>query len=905
MSDNMGKVIVARLSSPVVNEIRKILQEWSISGLIQDLAWIDVTGDNKDIFIQSQSRTERLSQEDWVTKHIRSPEQLEFYVFQALIEAKEQISEDEILRRMQNLSSLKEAVQRGANILVPVADVRDLSVSSIKSYSPNIIFSPISSSSPESAFADLTSSSDGYYAHAAMALASGAGLWKNQPGGHLKDFRSSAQSGRTPIAIARTYGRYVDASDLVGSIVRRSLRGGEGVLAPTYIEDGVQLNSVNDARADQITDSIVREFVENNESQLGLKPLPKFKPSKRASRSISQLLREYAAFLGSLIKSPGDWAKEKLAEISGIAAEKTQKAFLGKDSEYEVFVNGMSGLSKTDQDIDAAGQLVRAADSLNYNVERPSPPNPGNLWYDLMTVACSMADASEAPKSITMPGVAGGTRSVVRNPDYLAEDIENNAFLIGANLPIRLSGAILKPDDPYLAMILHSQIGEALKKPDKLTPGQLGNLQTAKHDLDSWINERRSLFWKVGLKIASELNKARQLFISKREVFDDKKDLETLNSLEKRVRTSLRRTILGAIGLTLIGGLGWLAQAIYLNVQTGAWPTALATNWGLIALLFFALLLGWLGIGATFFDRAVRELFAMRHKRNEAKRRAEFVEEQRTALTFEIMRLGDLYSQYQAWVRALGPRLRDPLGSTVSSSLEKESIKHANDLPVGFGVAELSPEESSTESLIDSVKMEFFSPGWYKRQVLDSLKAQRVDLDTVWQQHSEDPTGKLSWLRTSESLKNLNGLMGSIATEKASQIATSKTDYQKWTVKHVGNSTNSSSQCLDYLSEISKKSAQIPCPVVTPEISVANKLEPLAERSLLLVDGRLDIRSEIESNIFSPFEDSNERGLDLMVVRTEMTGDIPLDGFQLFKNEEAGSLKIEDLSKPKYQAPPS
>lgn len=905
MGDIVEKVILARLSSPVVNEVRKIMQDWSMAGVMDGVVWIDVSGVNEDVFIQDKQGVKRLQQEEWITKHIRSPEQLEFYVFQALVNAEEQITEEDILNRVKSLSSLKSAVQRGANILVPVSDIENLSAQSIKSYSPNIIFSPVSSSSPEAAYADITSSSDGYFSHAAMALVSGAGLWKNQPKGHLEDFQSSTQAGQTPIAIARTYGRYVDASDLVGSIVRRSLSGSEGVLPQTYLDTGVQLNSVNDANATQITDAIVKEFVENNESQLGLKPLPKFKPSKRASRSVGQLLKEYVAFLGSLIKSPGDWAREKLAEISGMAAEKTQKAFLGKDSEYEVFVNGMSGLSKSSQDIDAAGQLVQAADSLHYNVERPAPPNPGNLWQDMMTVACSMVDASDAPKSITMPGVAGGTRSILRNPDYLAEDVSNGTFLIGASLPIKLAGAILKPDDPYLAMILHSQINEALQNPDKMTPGQLGDLQTAKHDLDTWIGQRRSLFWKVGLKIASELNKARQLFITKQEVFDDKKDLEILNSLEKRVRSSLRRTIIGAVLLSILGGLGWLGQAIYLNVLTGAWPTALVTNWGLIALVFFALLLGWLGIGAAFFDRAVRELFAMRHKRNEAKRRAEFVEEQRTALTFEIIRLGDLYSQYQAWARALGPRLRDPLGSLVSSETERESIKQANDLPVSFGVAELSPEESSTASLIESVRVEFFSPGWCRRQVMDSLRNQDVDIDTVWQQHSDDPAGKLSWLKDPEAVENLNSILGSIATDKASHIATSKTDYQKWEVKHVGDAANTSAQCLDYLSQISSRSSQIPCQLVTPEVNVGNKLEPSADRSSLLVDSRLNIRSEISSDSFAPFEDSVERGLDLMVIRTEITGDIPIDGLLPFKGQSSTRQEPELIEESSFEEPPS
>jgi hypothetical protein len=905
MSKVVEKVILARLSSPAVNEVRKIIQDWSISGVLDGAVWIDVSGVNEEIFIQDEQGVVKLTEEDWITKHVRSPKDLDFYLFQALVSPEEQISERDISKRISSLSSLKESVQRGANILVPVSDIGPLDPSSIKSYSPNIIFSPVSSSSPDAAYADVSSKSDGYYAHAAMSLASGAGLWKNQPKGHLDDFRSGAQAGQTPIAIARTFGRYVDASDLVGSIVRRSLTGGEGVLPQTFLDSGVQLNSVNDSNALQITDSIVKEFVQNNESQLGLKPLPKFKPSKRSARSVGQLLKEYVAFLGSLIKSPGDWAREKLAEISGMAAEKTQKAFLGKDSEYEVFVNGMSGLSKTSQDIDAAGQLVQAADSLHYNVERPAPPNPGNLWQDMMTVACSMADASEAPKSITMPGVSGGTRSVLRNPDYLAEDMDNGAFLIGASLPIKLAGAILRPDDPYLAMILHSQISEALKNPEKLTPSQLGDLQTAKHDLDTWIGFRRSLFWKVGLKIATELNKARQLFITKQEVFDDKKDLETLNTLEKRVRSSLRRTIVGALLLTLLGGLGWLAQAIYLNLQTGAWPTALVANWGLIALVFFALLLGWLGIGAAFFDRAVRELFAMRHKRNEARRKAEFVEEQRTALTFEIIRLGDLYSQYQAWVRALGPRLRDPLGLLVSSNAERESVKHTNDLPVGFGVAELSPEESSTESLIESVRVEFFSPGWCRRQILDSLRSQKVDIDTVWQQHSEDPAGKLSWLKGPEIRESLGPILGELATDKASMIATSKTDYQTWEVKHVGDASNNSRQCLDYLSEISAKSDQIPCQLVTAEVNVGNMLEPSPGRSSLLIDSRLKLSSQLPSESFSPFEDSVERGLDLMVIRTEITNDIPLDGLAPFKTSLSPREEEQLVEDSGFEEPPS
>jgi hypothetical protein len=465
-------------------------------------------------------------------------------------------------------------------------------------------------------------------------------------------------------------------------------------------------------------------------------------------------------------------------------------------------------------------------------------------------------------------------------------------FLVSPSLPIALAGSVVSRNDPYLYVLVASQIQSALEvKGPNTTTAQIGLLQQAKVDLESWAARQNGFLWIVGEKLATSLNQARKLILPKATVQDDEVDQAMLVEMELKVRKSFLRTIFGSLGLIAFGGLAWLAQAAYLNFLYGKWPVALASGWGLTLLAFLGLLTAWLSVGALIFDKGVRELFALRHRRLEARRRLEHAHQQRAHLLQEILRIGEIYAQFQAWSKVLGPPLADPVNLGADAP-ESTKASRASGLPNSFAQGRLSADTSKLDGLAAKVREQYFAAGWLVRTVNDYLRSLGADLSKVWQESPSD--AKSSMTRALEKLSSgQNSSIQSESSRVARGMAISSANYQNWPLEtdHAQGKLVDSS--ADFMSELTQPSDTLPSTCLSDRAKVAGANAMDQNLSSTYIDSRLTLTLSSDSNVtrYLPFDSIEGRELDLMAVRLEVSKPLEVGDFEFLVSAPRASAK--------------
>lgn len=862
------RLVITRLTNPVVSEVRGLIGDFISSGLAEGLSWLDL--DNpKRVILQDSKGDSVLSLDDWMADYLPSVLDLQLVVFQPLVDGFEPILQDQLHQMLSGDDTLTKRLLSATSVLIPGAEVAKKSQEIFLTNRVNVVVSPVDGRSPLSPTVKVDGSGDRYFGHAATNLISLLGLWVGQNEFPLSSFTSAAMGVAKPVFVVRSYVRHIDASGLVGSVIDQALTVPEGSFI-TFDQQGVPFTKVQPHAQQGVVREVAKEFITQNKSMLALGAAAPFKNKQRTGRTLGELLKEYFSFIGSVVQTPGTWARTKFNEMSGGVANKVQSAFLGKDSEYEIFVNGVSGVD-SNVEMDAVSQLVSAADSIRGNVQRPAPPNPGNLWSDMAAISSSLVDAAEISSTIEMPGVKGGARDIITTPSLLVRSGESDLYLVSPSLPIPLAGKVLKPSDPYLYVLTKSQIDEALlNKRQKLSGAQLNMLQEAKVELESWGAQQNSFLWAVGEQIANSLNEARKALLPQALQVDDELDQKMLIDMEIRVRKSFMRIILGALGIVVIGGLAWLAQATYLNFLYGKWPSAIISNWGLPLFAFLGFLMLWLIIGSIIFDRGVRELFALRHKRMEARARAEHAQLQRAHLITEILRLGEIYAQFQAWSSLLSPPILAPVHLSNGSQNALGKIR-LSDLPSSFSQGSLTVETAKVSELSDRVRQQFFSVGWLQRTINGYLSSLGADLGRVWQESPSDARASLTKAMENFQKELDSGDWKDGSSALARQIAIQSANYQSWPLATDFGKGKLVDSSEEFMQELASGAEALPGVLLTDSTTVARSNSLDSDLSRLYLDSRLKLNSEVRVRDYQPFESASGRELDLMAVRLDVS----------------------------------
>lgn len=878
-------VILADLFDQSVNEVRQILLDWNLCGLVQSPWWLSV--DSGDRFIENlqESDTSKVLLSEWLDRHIDQDDEIELIAVQMHTDSGSYKSSNEIEASIAQFPPLVRAESRIINLLIPANIEGSVPDVSLFSYRTNLVAIPTQSSSPRSGHIILAPHSSGFFANAATAVATAAGLWTGQASNPLREL-PYPKTKKPEVLMFRTFVRYADASDLVAEVVHEVVHKAAAKGLPVaYSAEGIRLTALRDSLGSQAATDVAGNFIEANSAFFNIHNVGDPPREEKIALSFRQLLREFLDYAKKSAR-PADYFKAKLNRWKQAAASLAQEAFLGSDSTKEIWVGGISGAPsrRADGSIDAVKDLLNAANLLHKSVIESPPANPRELWKGFVETATALIDGSQGPNGIELPAVFGGDRRVVIQPEFVIASKDSEPFIVPVNLDIPLRGEVIATTDPYLAAVCMSQINQALKVASSLAPVQIATLQRVKFELTAWITKNKSFAWLIGEQLGRQLNTARE-YVGLLPLPDkdfEKNMIAEVAILEGRIQAAFGSMIKGTLGI--IGGISflWLVQAIWLFLATAIWPVFSVFAFLPVVLGSLALVI-WNSIGLRRFFAAVRDLYRFENRSRWQLAYTEWLKREKQKISNEIRKFSDFYSQYQTWVKILSQPIHDPLGDPRFKRSNDGRIKNLNQITSSIQLAELAQDGSAREALVDHVKKKFFAKGWLRKLLIEGLENQGAEFPKTWSDTAHEDSSPLRHILNRYTTRNLARERGKLVVSGLQKLATADTDYSMWPLSILNMPTFQELECVEFLRPIASGSSVLPNALLSDQADVAWGTRTNLDLSFVISDPRIEVETDVKRVVIEPSIIPVSRRLDIISVRVELSSPLQAHDITTFK----------------------
>lgn len=891
-------VVLADLGDQSVNEVRQILFDWYLSGLVQPIVWLDARPGDRTITAVVDGKPTRLSLSVWLDKYLTGGLEVELFTLQISNESKSYFNSDLIEEALKDFPVLVSAEPKMINIIAPADQEHSIPDSALLAYRTNIAILPIQGASGYAGYQILKQSTSEFFANVASGVASCTGSWAGMEENPLYDLPVAKQR-KPEVVLLRSFVRYADASGLVLGMVEDVTNGTPGRIPGAYDDFGEKLTPNPDDSSLRKAITVADNFIAQNIAMFSFSDLPKRPKLEPKPLSWRELFQEYGSYLRKYFQV-GSWIKDKIAGYKSAAANSLQQIFLGDSSAREVFILGVSSDTPRNDDstLNAIDALLNATTAVSQSVMEPPLTNPNDIWRQYVVTITSLVDGSTGIADIEMPGVIGGDRRLILNPNHLAPAPSFRNFRIPENLPIRLRGEVVRPTDPYLAMLLDDQLDNVLQNPKLYTPVDIAASQRTKQDLALWKSDVDSFAWRIGSKLAQSLNEARSTIgkIPSATVEDDDAYAKLIE-LEANARKALGRIIKGFIGIIAGALTAWLAQAVWLFVALGAWPIALATSWLWPALAVGGLITIWASLGFQAFAGAVRDIYKHENQARYDKDVAAWVESIRPKLRAEISKLADLYKQLELWNRIMVPVLYEPLGSVGQTRENNTTIRNLNQLTSSIQLAEFKVDGEQRAKLLEDVKSTFFRRGWLYERLENHLLELGAELPKTWSDTAQEDKSALKKMLDKARSDRTSQTLGLQTLHQVQEIARRKADYANWPVQIMN--LNRVLSCQEYLSGLANGIGALPAELLSDSAAVAGKNRLDVERSFFVSDSRISATTDVTPVLSNPAAVDSLRRLDLMSVRVEVSKPMRFNEFLVFFDTDSSRSDSE----PDVQSP--
>jgi hypothetical protein len=874
------KIVVANLGDLGTHQVFQVVRDWALSGLAGESIWID-SAKPSEVNVVNAFGVKKISTNDWMSSGIAADEGIRVFSLQVLRDAKSGTTFNEVQTVLASHPELVKASSTLVNLIVPVEDLAKVPNAIFFDYRLNVVVAPADGTAPTAAHNLVTKKSPEVFSHAAASLVSVAGFWHGQNEAPLDKLNQGRVLGPGQnTMISRAFVRYVDAADLVSNLIQSVALTEVDVLPVAVDEKGKTFDFLTGNQAQGAIDAIAEAFFAANANMLAFKQPPAFRSGPLKSIGFIDAIKLYFSFVFKwLWAAPGEWAREKLNSAKASIAASGQK-FLGSDSQYEVIVKGVSARSSdSNSELDLSQEILDAARAGLGSSHLVPPASPFQLWESMVSATCNLADGGVGFDAVLLPTI-GADRVLVREPVMLTPDSRANNFDVPARLPIPMSGARLRSDDPYSAYVVMDQIEDALRNSGELSAVTYTELNQLKLDVQAWVQSNRSFVWQIGLKLALQLNKARLQLAEMYLVAQNLGNEFQLEEAERNARMALMNVLKGGIAIIGAGGLIWLGQAFIVFLASGAWPSTLTSGWWLPATIFAVVLFIWNILGMAAFNAKVGEFFDLEKKINEAKARSRWATANLQVVLQELHRLASLYGQYRLWVKVLSPMFYREAGVATKAIVAKNSIKNLTDLPKSVVVAELSPDPEASEELFSRVRNSFYKRGWLKSAV-DSYITQRGMSNTeIWADTAQSSNSELVKLAALSVDAEASKILSEIAGSTAKELASLGANFQHWTVLAAGQNKGQERAGGDFIDVLRRGGTSIPVgSILTARASVQGVSAVSLANSFFAYDQRLDGATDV-SNVEAVAPSALEsRSLDFMAVRLELTDLMSSDAF--------------------------
>lgn len=895
-------IILADLRDQSVNEVRQILLDWHLCGLVQNPNWLSL--DRGDRFVESLSDegTQRVLLSEWLDKYIAVDDDLELVALQMHNDAHSYVHASVFNEAIAGFDPLVMAEAKIVNLIAPANIEGSVPAEVLMSYRTNLIAVPTQSSSPRSGHIVLQPQTSGFFANVAAAVSTASGIWSGQDHNPIREL-SHPKNKRPEVMMMRSFVRYADASDLVSVVVKDVVeRASSNGLPLAYSESGERLSALPYHIARQDVEKVAANFIAANPAVFDLKKFKEKPKAQTKQLGPIALLKEYVKMLKTYFK-PGSYLAEKKADYAGAAALLLQQVFLGSNSTVQVFVDGVSGAPsrKADNSLNAVLDLVNAANSLRKSVVEPAAASPRQLWKDFAATSCALIDGGQGPAGVELPAVAGGDRRVILFPELVVPRVNSIPFQVPADLDIPLRGEIISADNPYLAAVLQDQLNRVLANAEKLEPIQIGQVQRTKFDLDLWIQDKQSFAWHIGMRLGSQLNAARNLFglLPVNNDEGDQNRLDELGKLEKKARKAVDRMIMG--GLAIVGGAGLfgILQGLWVLLATAAFPVVALGALLVPGLIVAGLLFIWNVIGFRAFASAVRDIYKLENQKDRQAELAKWADEIKDDLANEVKRLGDYYQQYQLWSTLLAKPLHDPLGEPRIVASNDGRIQNLNQINSSIQLAELDHSGDTLENLVDHVKKSFFSRGWLDRILTKRLEGLGAVFPNAWLDSGSDDSSPLRVVFNRSQRSDGRIEVGEIVVQELQRLATADTDYSVWPLSILNMPIERKVKCHEFLEPLATGASVMPNTLLTDLAEVHSLSRVDVGKSFVIADSRVNLQSDVAKHLVNPERVEVARRLDIVNVRAELSKALHADSITTF----AAAVMPEILERDTSSAP--
>ena len=895
------KIVLSNLGDLASNQVHQIIVDWTMAGLCGPSYWLDINNPSEMTAV-TNAGVRTLPTTQWMASGFQAGDDRSVFSLQIARDAKSFFTFEKAQQAMSTHPELTRSMSDLVNVVIPADDSTGVPSSAIYDFRLNLVVSTADGMAPRSGYNLVTKKTPEYFSHAAAGLVSITGLWIGQDQVPIKSITGGRTMGSgANVVMARSFVRYVDASDLV-----RDLSNAVKILDPTQLpiaadEKGKQFNVIQGGQAQEAVKDVADRFFTEYANQLAFKEPPAFRRGALKSITFGDAVRLYFRWVFKwLWAAPGEWARETVATAKAAIASSGQR-FLGTDSQYEVIVQGVSARSsESTTDMDLSAEIREAAQGALGASNMAMPASPYQVWESMVTATCNLADGGAGFSAIPLPSIQGQERLVVTSPDLLTPNAHANYFDVPADLSISMSGSRLRADDPYSAFVVADQIEQLLKNPNAIDPVQFNKLNQLKLALEKWVMANRSFVWTIGQKLALNLHKAR---VSSREMFLVAASLDSgidLEAAERSARKSLWKVIMGGLGILAAALLAWGIQAVYLFFIANSWPV-FSGSWYVPFLIVLLLFLIWNTVGATLFNSKVGEFFDLQRRVQEEKARAKWATDHIVGVLQELHRLASLYSQYRLWVKVISPMFHRDAPDLNADHGEKSNIKALADLPASVVIAELAPAQEARDQLFSLVRDSYFNRGWLKTSLDSYLQMKNVNLTEIWLDNGHGQTSKLKALASQASDSDNQSLLGELAGATAKSLATQGANYSKWLVKTKSSGFSQEIDGETFINDIRYGDGEIPAgSILSAKGNVQGAARVSMANSTFSQDARLEGSTDVSNQVVLASSNIEMRSLDFMAVRLEITDLSSADSFS-FLSRDTQAVDIEERPRDEFE----
>jgi hypothetical protein len=522
--------------------------------------------------------------------------------------------------------------------------------------------------------------------HYSVGLASALGMWIDIDQSPLDEAKPHAEN---QFRLLQSFLEVRDAREVMSQ-----LRGSLTQMDPKFprpLSDGKRLPAVDDEEGAAIT--AAKEFVKSHESLMRGKR-EKLPASTKKGVGILEAIRMFLSFFGAALRrAPGEWMRRIVDGSRNRAANRTQDAIFGSNSEFEVVARGVKqdGRLATPEEIRAAAaQLIAKLGGSATHSERPIIHR--DLWARLSDTAMDLADGGNRAR---IHPTVGGKQAVLETTSAIATPPTENFTDLPPSVVNRLGVSEISTCDPLTAQDVIQRL-QAIEMEEGLN-AESGK---AKSDVESWFaRSRKSFLSIVGVGIASLVGAIRkeihEITDQIRRIQEALKANEELEEIQRKLARWMR--IIFWISVVAIIGLLGAAQFEWV-----LWDTAL--KW--IAGVFVAMLL----TEFILFFKEQQALFKWIHRNRDLSEQLEVLQRNLQAALIDLQRLEEIYRQFVPAAEVLASFLNQPLGPPREAS--RGIVLPSGDLPLNVAVGRVELTDEEQREILERLNDSLFDVGW-------------------------------------------------------------------------------------------------------------------------------------------------------------------------------------------------